>query len=144
MLDANTTLTEDDAELLESALEIAPQFADIYVTLAKCYIQWNDTETAMEVLSDAEEQLGSHPSISLLSSHINWDTGQKELALQQINTALEESPNDIPLLAQMARFLIENQQFEDSKPYIERAEIISPSHPAVWNLRKLIAENINR
>lgn len=144
MLDANKNVPENDVDLLESALEIAPKFADIYVTLARCYLQWDDTETATEVLDDGQENIGKHPRISQLSAQINWKRGKQELALTQLNEALEETPNDIALLAQTARFLIENQQFEDSKRYIERAETIAPSHPEIWNLRKLITDTINR
>ena len=144
MLDANKNVPEDDVDLLESAIEIAPQFADIYVALARCYLQWNDTETAIEVLADAEGNIGKHPRISQVSSSINWRRGDQEIAIQQLNEALKESPNDIALLTQISSFLIENKQFQDSKNYIERAETIAPSHPEVWKLRKLVATNINR
>jgi hypothetical protein len=140
ILDAKHTVSEHDVEFLEDAIEIAPKFGDLYVTLARCYLSWRDTDTALEVLNDAQAKIGDHPRIIQTLARVLWDKGEKDLSFARLNEGLKHYPNDIPLLTQIAGYLIENNQLSDSKPFIERAEIIAPSHPGLWKLRKQIAE----
>jgi len=142
ILNANKNISEENVELLETAIEIAPRFADIYVTLARCYLLWNDVETAREVLNDATTNVGNHPRILGLQVHIEWKYGDAETAISILNDGIAKYPNDILLLSEMAQILISNEQLEDAKRYIERAESISSSHPEVWKLRRMIA-NLN-
>ncbi|GEM_PF-1216672 len=143
MLDAGKAIPEQSVELLESALEVAPQFADIYVALARCYLQWNDIDGASEVISEAIQTIGNHPRVDQVNSQIHWKKGDQQKALETLNYAIDDAPNDVLLLSQMAQFLIENRQLDDSKRYIERAEVIAPSHPEIWKLRKLIADQVD-
>jgi tetratricopeptide (TPR) repeat protein len=140
ILDAKNIVSENDVEFLEDAIEIAPKFGDLYVTLACCYLSWKDTDDALEVLNDAQTKVGSHPRIIQTLAQVLWDTDQKALSFEQLNEGLKYYPNDVPLLTQIAGYLIDNNQLSDSKPFIERAEIIAPSHPRLWKLRKKIAE----
>jgi len=142
LLNAGGNIKEDSIEMLESAIEIAPKFADIYVTLARCYLGWNDVDTAQEVLKDAKTSMGIHPRIAELEAQILLRTGNSSEALDILNQALIQHANDIPILTMIAQILIQNKQIKDSKPYIERAEIIAPSHPAIWKLRRLIADSL--
>lgn len=144
MLDANRAIGDDAVDLLESAIELAPLLADIHVTLARCYLSWKDNESALEVLAEATTILGTHPRIEQIQAQIFWGTGQKTEALDKLNKILKMYPNDIETLTQLAQFLIENNQLEDSKVFIERVETLAPSHPKVWQLRKLIANKINQ
>lgn len=144
ILDSKHTITEHNIEFLEEAIEIAPKFGDLYVTLALCYLSWKDIDTAQEVLNDAQEKIGKHPLIIQTMAQVLWDKGERDSSFEQLNEGLKYYPNDIPLLTQIAGYLIENDQLIDSKPFIERAEIIAPSHPLLWNLRKLIADKTSQ
>ena len=142
MLNARRHVAESDVEFLEEALEIAPGIIDLYLTLAACYQSWNDAETAYEVLTEAEQRVGGHPQIVRGLVDILWRRRQHEQAVEKLNAALGDYPNDIYLLAQMAHYLIENRQLDDARQYIERAESIAPTHSEVWKLRQLIARKL--
>ena len=142
MLDAKRNAADKDVEFLEEALEIAPLVIDLYITLSGCYRSWNDIETAFEVLADAEQKAGEHPRIVRGMTEILWHKNQHDQAVERLNSALQNFPNDIYLLAQMANYLIEHKQLDDARQYIERAESIAPSHGEVWKLRQLIARKL--
>ena len=142
MLDAKRHVSDADVEFLEEALETAPLLIDLYIVLSRSYQSWNDIETAFEVLADAEEAAGEHPRITQGMAEILWRRNQHDQAVEKLNGALQRFPNDIYLLAQMANYLIENEQMDDARQYIERAESIAPSHGEVWKLRQLIARKL--
>ena len=142
MLDAKRHVSDADVEFLEEALEKAPLLIDLYIVLSRSYRSWNDIETAFEVLADAEEAAGEHPRIVQGMAEILWRKNQHDQAVEKLNAALQRFPNDIYLLAQMANYLIENEQLDDARQYIERAESIAPSHGEVWKLRQLIARKL--
>lgn len=143
ILDAKNNISEHKVEFLEEAIEIAPKFGDLYVTLARCYLSWEDSTAALEVLNDAQERVGKHPLVIQTLAQVLWRTGERELAFKRLNEGLVVFPNDISLLTQIAGYLLDNNQLEDSKPFIERAEIIAPSHPLLWKLRKQITDKIS-
>ena len=142
ILGANRPVSEDKVDLLEQAIEIAPGLVDLYVLLSKCYRSWKDMENALEVLDEATRQAGPDPQIDLGIAQIRWARNEREIAVQALNGALDEFPSDVPLLAQLASYLIENDQFEDARHYIARAETIAPSHRAVWQVRRLVASRM--
>lgn len=142
MLGENRSISEETVELLESAVEAAPKLIDLHVVLSRCYLSWKDSESAYEVLNDAKEAAGSHPQIDQGLAQILWSTGKQEEAIAKLNAGLEEYPNSVALLALMANYLLSNNQLEDARDYIARAEAIAPSHRALWQLRRAVAEKM--
>lgn len=140
ILAAQRPVTESHVDFLEEALEIATKIGTLYVTLAKCYLSWNDTEAAIQVLNDGKREVGQHPELLLILAQIMWKQNKKQEAFEYLNDGLKINPNDISLLIQVAYYLIENEQMDDAKPYIERADIIAPSNQGLWELKKTIAE----
>ena len=143
LLNDRRPITESDVELLEEAIELAPSMVDLYIVLYRCYANWQDNESAFEVLNDARQQIGEHPRITLSRAQLQWNSQQRDRAIETLNSGIEEFPNDVALLAQMASFLIENGQLSDAKQYVERAESIAPSHRALWQLKRLIAQKVS-
>ena len=135
-------ITEEQVDLLESAVEIAPAMIDLYVVLSRSYLSWKDNESAQEVLHDARQRAGDAPQIELGLARILWARNEREGAIGQLNAGLEAFPSDVYLLAQMAHYLIANDQLEDARPYITRAETIAPSHRAIWQVRHLVAQKL--
>ena len=131
-------------DLLEQAIEIAPRMVDLYILLSKCYRSWKDMDNALEVLQEAGPQAGPDPQIDLGIAQIRWARQEREEAVQTLNSALQDFPSDVPLLVQMASYLIENNQFDDARQYIARAETIAPSHRAVWQVRRLVASKVGQ
>ncbi len=141
-LGSNGQVTEEQVDLLESAVEIAPAMIDLYIVLSRCYLSWKDNESAREVLHDARQRAGEAPQIELGLARILWARNKREGAIEQLNAGLEAFPSDVNLLAQMANYLIANDQLEDARPYIVRAETIAPSHRAIWQIRHLVAQKM--
>jgi tetratricopeptide (TPR) repeat protein len=139
ILSANRPVSEENVDLLEQAIKIAPRMIDLYVLLSKCYRSWKDNDSAFEVLQEAAQQAGSDPQIDLGIAQIHWARNERETAVSKLNAALQEFPGDVSLLVQLASYLIENDQFEDARQFIARAETIAPSHRAVWQVRRLVA-----
>ena len=142
LLDSNSQATEDQVDLLENAVEIAPRMIDLYIVLSRCYLSWKDNESALEVLHDARQRAGDAPQIDLGLSRLLWARNEREQAISQLNAGLEAYPSDVYLLAQMANYLIANDQLEDARPYIVRAESIAPSHRAIRQVRQLVAQKM--
>ena len=142
MLSENRPISEEMVERLESAIEAAPKLIDLYIILSRCYLKWNDSSSAFEVLQDAAREAGGHPQIELGMAQILWTTDKKEEAIAKLNAGLEEYPSSVHLLAQMANYLITNNQFDDARQYIARAEAIAPSHRALSQLRRLVAQKM--
>ncbi len=142
LLGGNRSVSERQVELLEAAIEIAPKMVDLYVALSRCYSSWQDAESALEVMQDAERQAGEHPQIDLRLAQLLWAQRQREEAISRLNQGLAVFPGDVSLLAQMANFLIANDQLEDAREYLLRAEAIAPSHRAIWQARHLVAQKL--
>ena len=141
-LSANRPVAEDHVEALEGAIELAPKLIDLHLLLSTCYGSWRDNDSALEVLSEAEERAGADPQIDLGIARILWSKNERNEAVSRINAALERFPNDVSLLAQLAAYLIENAQYEDARQYLALAETIAPSHRAIWQVRRLIAQKM--
>ncbi len=142
LLNAKRSIRESDVELLEEAIEIAPRMIDLYVTLSRCYLNWQDNDSAIEVLTEAKNRAGNHPRIVLGMAQIQWTRMMRDEAILTLNTGIAEFPNDVSLLAQTASYLIENDQLDDAKQFVERAESIAPSHGALMQLRRFIAASM--
>ncbi len=141
-LSANRPVAEDQVEVLEGAIELAPRLIDLHLLLSSCYGSWRDDESALEVLREAEERAGPDPQIDLGIARVLWSRKERSEAVSRINSALERFPNDVYLLAQLAAYLIENDQYEDARQYLALAETIAPSHRAIWQVRRLIAQKM--
>lgn len=142
VIGAGRAVSQDDIDFLEESIEVAPLFANLYITLAQAYIGWQDFDTALEVLQEGNTKADASPEILRLIAVVLWKKGKSEDAFTYLNQGIEQFPNDVGLLTQIATFLIENDQLDDARPYIERAEVIAPSHPYLWQIRKMIASNM--
>ncbi len=141
-LSAGKAVAERDIELLESACEIAPLLVDLHLALSRCYLSWQDRETALEVLIEAEATVGGDPQLALALAQLHWAGGQRDAAIDKLNASLEAFPYDVPLLAQMAMVLIVSDQMDDARGYIMLAEAISPSHAAIGQVQRLVAQKL--
>lgn len=143
-LSAGKAVAERDIELLESACEIAPLLVDLRLALINCYLSWQDRETALEVLGEAEAAVGGDPRLTLALAQLHWSGGQRGATIDTLNAGLESFPNDVPLLAQMAIVLIVSDQLGDARGYIALAEAIAPSHAAIGQVRRLVAQKLTQ
>ena len=141
-LSENRSVAESQVDLLEEAVDVAPRMVDLYVVLSRCYASWQDNESAVEVLTDAEQKAGAHPQIDVESARLQWAGNEKVAAISRLNSGLAAFPDSVGLLVQMASFLIANDQLDDAREFILRAETIAPSHRAIWQVRRLVAKKM--
>lgn len=144
ILSANRNISEEHVGFLEDAIEIAPKISDLYVMLGRCYLNWKDFDASLEVLNEGLVHAGKHSRLYSTLARVYWIRGEKNLAFEQLNVGLRHYPNDIAILSQISNYLIDNNQLDDAKPYIERVDIIAPSHPELWNLKKRIADYMTK
>ena len=130
-LRAGNRLSDSQISLLESACEIAPQLAEMHITLAYGYMSWDDMETALEVTREAHASVGTDPQFALGMAQLQWRNQQQDEALATLTYALDASPNEVSLLTQMANFLLANGQMDAARDYLALAESISPSDQAL-------------
>ncbi len=141
-LRAGRALSQRDMELLEAACEISPQLAESHLALAQGYLSWQDRDTAMEVMQQAQEVVGVDPQLTLGMVQFLLANQDDAEAMRTLNAGLEATPNDVPLLSQMAMILIAHDKMDEARYYISIAEAIAPSHSAIGQLRRLVAERM--
>ena len=137
-------VTERQVDLLEEAVDISPKMLDLHVVLARCYVAWEDYDSAAEVLEVGEQEAGAHPQILLGQARIFWSRNHHSEAIAKLNDGLAVFPSDVNLLVQLATYLIANDQLDDAREYIVRAESIAPSHRAIWQVRRLVAQKMSQ
>ena len=93
-------------ELLEEAIEIAPKMVDLYVILSRCYLSWQDSDSAIEVLNEANNRAGNHPRIVLSLAQNQWSRMRRDDAIETLNAGIVDFPNNVSLLAQTASYLV--------------------------------------
>jgi len=143
MIEAGNSPSGSDVEFLEDVVADAPHFVNAYLTLARAYLIWGDDEAALEVLLDADKLIPSHPDIMERLAEALWRSGEQELAFEYLNRGLEEDPNHVPLLVRVGRYLFDNNQYDDAKLYIARAEVIAPRASELSDLRAYIAQHLS-
>lgn len=139
-VNAGAHVSDRGVSLLETACEIAPKLAMLRVYLSQAYDSRGEHVEALEVLQDAEADLGSHAMLSLGIVRAYDQLGEPDAAIEKLMTALDEHPNDINLIAQLTLRLAVNDQMDDARRVMNMAEAISPSHPAVRQVRDYLAQ----
>jgi tetratricopeptide (TPR) repeat protein len=143
VVSAGNTLSSEDVELLEEAVEKAPSFAEGYVLLGKAYVGWKEPGTAIETLLDGHKHLPDDPDIAVLLAQTLWESGEHASAFGYLNKALEKNPTHVPLLAVTGRYLFEDGQEDAAKAYLTRAELIAPNHPVLQEVRVFISSMLD-
>lgn len=142
MVDAGNSTTAEDVEFLENASENAPNLVDAHLMLARSYTLWDDTDAALEVLLDTNEKLPTNPYVLDLLAQNLWNAGEQELAFQYLNQGLQAYPFFIPLIVRTGRYLFDNDQLDDAKVFLARAEEIAPRDPDLDAVRRYIANKM--
>jgi tetratricopeptide (TPR) repeat protein len=142
IVNAGGTLSSEDAEFLEAALEKAPALPSLYVLLGSAYLTWDDADAALETLLDGQKQLPTNPDILFTLGRALWTMGEEDLAFDYLNKGLEANPNNVPLLVLTGRYLFDIAQEEESREFLARAEAIDPRHPLLNETRVYIARQV--
>ncbi|MAU09679.1 MAG: hypothetical protein CL607_07660 [Anaerolineaceae bacterium] len=142
-IDADNVPSDSDLEFLEEVIEEAPSFVDAYTALARAYALNDDEESSIEVLLDADKVVEGHPDVMELLSKNFWETGEKELAFEYLNKGLASAPAYVPLLVRAGQMLFDNDQHDDAREFIGRAELIAPRDASLGQLKRHIATTLS-
>ena len=144
LLIPNAEVDVEDVEYLERVLERVPSFAEVYVLVAKAYLIWGESSTALETLLDGHKNAPDDPEIIALLSETLWESGEEDLALSYLNKGINNNPTNVPLLALAGQYLFDDGQEEAAKAYLLRAEMISPRDPTLIRVRQYIGRILHQ
>jgi tetratricopeptide (TPR) repeat protein len=142
IVSAGNPLETENVEFLEDITEKVPSFAEAFVFLAKAYIAWDESSTAIEVLLDGHKSNPGDPEIAALLGRLLWEAEEQELAFSYLTKGIEKNPNYVPLLALTGRYLFEDRQEDAAKAYLSHATMIAPNDPTLIETRAFIARMI--
>lgn len=142
ILDAGNKLNANDVEFLENVVEQAPHVIDAHIALGRSYYYWEETNEALEVLLDAQESIPNQPSVIDWLGRILWESGERDTAFTYLNKGISAYPFNVQLLARAGQYLFDNEQLDEARVYLGRAEDISPRHPMLSEVRAYIARKM--
>lgn len=142
IISAGNTIETDDVEFLESIIEKVPNYAEIYLLLARAYIGWGEVTSALETLLDAHKHIPDDADILALLSELVWDSGETDLAFTYLSKGISQNPHHVPLLALAGQYLFEDGQEDAARAYLMKAEAISPNDPVLVRVRRHIARSL--
>lgn len=142
VINAGNNIETEDVEFLESIIERVPTYAEIYLLLARAYLGWEETSSALETLLDGHKHVPDDPDILALLSEVVWDSGETDLAFSYLSKGISQNPLHVPLLALAGQYLFEDGQEEAAKSYLLKAEAISPNDPVLARVRRHIARSL--
>lgn len=142
VLDAGNKLNANDVEFLEGVVENAPHVIDAHIALGRSYYYWEETDEALEVLLDAQETIPDQPNVIDWLGRILWESGERETAFTYLNRGISAYPFNVQLLARAGQYLFDNDQLDEARSYLGRAEEISPRDPMLQQVRTYIARQM--
>ncbi len=139
IIDAGRGLKNSDIDYLEEILERVPSLSEIWVLVARAYLAWNDSESALETLLDGYSHVPNDADLVAQLVDILWHSGQQSLALDYLKKSIEIHPFDVPLIARFGRYLFEYGDRDTARIHLARAEAIGPRHPELIKARTIVS-----
>lgn len=139
-LNAGKVARASDIDFLEDALEDAPTFAQGYLLLAQAYHSQNNDGAALEILLDGQKCVPDDGEVTAMLARDLWEAGEHQLALDYLNKGLAFNSSDVALLSLTGRYLYEEDQIDDARAYLARAESLNPRHRVLLETKRYIAE----
>ncbi len=144
VLSAGNVLDSEAAEWLEAIMQRAPGLGGLHAILARAYLGWGETATAVETLLDGYRRFPADAELAALLGEQFWLAGEGELAFEYLGQGLANNPEDVTLLALTGQYLLEDGQVDAARACLARAEAIAPRHPALAQARAQIASLLGR
>jgi len=141
-VDAKSRITTQEIDFLESVLEQSAHFVPAYLVLARSYQLIGDIDAALEVLTQAEENLPNHAEVIDLMAEYLYTKGEAEAALDKVTQGLKAHPTEVLLLVRAGRLYFDLGNEPMSRQFIRQAEVLDHRHGALQALRVYIANQI--
>lgn len=137
--DADAAIRELECIQKEGRLD-APEVA---ITLARAHLMRGKVGDSAAVLAVAEEGLALHPDTPELlwySAAGFAKAGNWSQAHERVEQLLRHDPTDLQAMHLCCRALIEQSRHEDAKAVFLRASRLSPDHPAVCEMQRMLSK----
>ncbi len=141
-VNAGQPLDDADIDFLEDALEEAQSFSQVYLLLARAYVNAGDTAAALETLLDGQKLLPEDSDITALLAQTLWDSDESELAFEYLNQGLAINADAVSLLALTGRFLYEDDQADEARDFLARAESLDPDNSTLKDAKLHISRTL--
>ena len=140
-LSAGGDVTDRMLELLEWIVTEAPHYIEGYLLLGRAYDTNEESATALEVLLDAEKNLGADAEVYVSIIDLLLDAGEETVALDYVSKALDEFPRHIPLLARAALVTDALGDREGAKAFLRQAHNIVPYHREIMRVAGIFRDS---
>jgi tetratricopeptide (TPR) repeat protein len=115
---------------------------DVKFKFAEALIYSNNYKRAIEIMNEIEVETGKSPHLSLTKHDLYLELGDKEAAENELNTLMDESPNDVENRVIIAEYFLATNQLDKAEKTASEAIKIDPSNGSAHivladiNLRK--------
>lgn len=126
--------------LFIKALEVQTDYVDALYNLALCYRAQNKTADCAAALKSIVDVRPKHLPAHFLLAKLFLETENHEKAYQRFAMIADVMENDLDVLLEIIRLLLEHQRFLEAEPFCQAALIRCPKdHRLIYNLA-VIAE----
>ena len=139
-LSAEGEVTDRTLELLEWIVAEAPHYIEGYLLLGRAYDANGESATALEVLLDAEKNLGADADIYVSIIDLLLESGEETVAIDYVTKALDVFPRHIPLLARAALVTDALGDREGAKAFLRQAHNIVPYHREIMRITRMFSD----
>lgn len=139
-LSAEGEVTDRTLELLEWVVTEAPHYIEGYLLLGRAYGANGESGTALEVLLDAEKNLGADADIYVSIIDLLLESDEETVALDYVTKALDVFPRHIPLLARAALVTDALGDREGAKAFLRQAHNIVPYHREIMRITGMFSD----
>lgn len=140
-LSVKSAVTDRTLELLEWLVTEAPHYIEGYLLLGRAYDANGESGTALEVLLDAEQNLGADAEIYVAIIDLLLASGEEAVAIDYVTKALEAFPRHIPLLARAALVTDALGDRDSAKTFLRQAHNIVPYHKEIMRVAGMFSED---
>jgi tetratricopeptide (TPR) repeat protein len=115
---------------LGSADRLQPQQPEIALPLASACLESKDVASASAALASVQDLVKDSPQYHSLKAKVHFLTGEKEAALEEMNSAVKFAPRDPSLLLTLGRFYQKYGEQQKAVAVLQKAADLDPGSPA--------------
>ena len=135
-------LGADPKDVLEKVFATAqksdPKLRDVYLARGELAMEKHDFALAAKAYEEGLKQLPNDPDLWSGRGRA-YAEGNREVALESLNKALEVNSNHVPTLLQFADHHIDAENYEEAGKVLDAVIEVNPLQPDAWAYRAVIA-----
>lgn len=124
-------LKEEVIDIYKSLLKSYPEKVELYFELANVYGDNGELEKAIQSLDTLQKYAGISDAITLNKFRLYNMMDQKERAFEEIQSVIDNNPDNIRYLLLMGDLYLQDNQSEKALTYYNRARLIDEEEPSL-------------